>query len=182
MLRGNEMNANSTKKMDAEEKKEEESELEKEMEKEEEEIQDEVEIFDEDIVEFIPSTKKISTLNQINISEEPPLKLEENLKATTILPSEEDESFKYGNQKRKENEDSNYQTYNPISSPESLTSFERLNREKDKLKEIGFIESTESRISQEKNYETYQPVKRFDKDDFKKSELERKEIKYKPLN
>jgi hypothetical protein len=162
--------------MDAEEKDLEESELEKEIEKEEEEIQDEEEIFDEDILPFIPSTKKISTLNQINISEETPLNLEENLKATTHIPEEEDDSFKYGNTK-KEKEESKYKTYESDYSSTNLTSFEKLKDDSHKLREVGFIESAE------KNFEKYEPIRKSDKEDFfRKSEIERKEIKYKPLN
>jgi hypothetical protein len=168
--------------MDAEEKDLEESELEKEIEKEEEEIQDEDEIFDEDILPFIPSTKKISTLNQINISEETPLNLEENLKTTTHIPEEEDDSFKYGNTK-KEKEESKYENSNLNYSSATFTPFEKLNSERDKLNEIGLIQSSESRNFPEKEFEKYETAKRFDEKDFiNQSEIDRREIKYKPLN
>jgi hypothetical protein len=168
--------------MDAEEKSKEKSELEEEIEKEEEEIQDEDEIFDEDILPFIPSTKKISTLNQINIPEETPLNLEENLKTTTHIPEEEDDSFKYGNTK-KEKEESKYENSNLNYSSATFTPLEKLNSERDKLSEVGLIQSSESRSFPEKNFEKYEPIKKSDKEDFfRKSEIDRREIKYKPLN
>lgn len=162
---------------------EEESELEEEIEELEEEIQDEEEIFDEDIVQFIPSMKSKSTaLNKINISEEIPQNLEENLRATTHLPDiEEDEAFKYGNQKENTKK-SEYQNFNPNYSSELMTTVDNFSKDRKNFREVGFLESSEARISPEKNFEKYEQVKRFDQDDFRKSDLERKEIKYKPLN
>jgi hypothetical protein len=162
---------------------EDESKLEEELEELEEEIQDEDEIFDEDLVQFIPSTKSRSTaLNKINISAEIPQSLEENLRATTHLPDdEEDEAFKYGN-KKGETKDSEYQNFNPNYSAELMTTVDNFSKDRKNFREVALIESAEARISPEKNFERYEQVKRFDQNDFRKSDLERKEIKYKPLN
>jgi len=160
---------------------EDESELEEEIEELEKEIQDEDEIFDEEIVQFIPSVKSKSTvLNKINISEDAPLDLEENLKKTTHLPEDEDDSFKYGN--KKENQESEYQNFNPNYSVEIMTTMNNFSKERNNFRNVGFAESTEARVSPERNFEKYEAVKRFDKDDFRKTDLERREIKYKPLN
>jgi len=162
--------------------KEDESELEKEIEELEDEISDEDEIFDEDIVQFIPSAKSKSTaLNKINISEDVPIDLEENLRATTHLPDEEDDSFKYGNQK-KENQESEYQNFNPNYSAELMTTVDNFSKERNNFRNVGFAESAEARVSPERNFEKYEAVKRFDEKDFRKTDLERREIKYKPLN
>lgn len=160
---------------------EEKSELEEEIEEIEEELQTEEEIFDEDIVEFIPTQKtKAPSLEKINLQEEP-VTLEENVRKTTHLPEEdEDDSFKYGNTKTKE--ESNYQNFDSNYSSEIITNFEKLGNERDNPKGIKFIESSEARISKEKDFEKYEQVKRFDEKDFRKNEFERKEIKYKPLN
>lgn len=157
----------------------EESELEEEIEELEEEIQDEDEIFDEDIIQFIPSIKSKSTaLSKINSSAEIPQNLEENLRATTHLPDvEEDEAFKYGN-KKGEAKESEYQNFNPNYSAEIITTTEKL-RDRN-FREVGFSESSEARVSPEKSFERYEQVKRFDQNDFRKSDLEKKEIKYKP--
>lgn len=158
--------------------KEDESELEQEIEKLEEEIQDEDEIFDEEIIQFIPSAKSKSTaLNKINISEDVPLELEENLRATTHLPEDEDDSFKYGN--KKEDEEAKYENFNPNYSAEFMTTIDNFSKERNNLRTIGFAESAEARISQEKNFEKYDVAKRFDEKDFRKKDFERKEIKYK---
>ena len=162
---------------------EDESDLEKEIEELEEEIEDEDEIFDEDIIQFIPSVKSKSTaLNKINISEEIPLDLERNLRATTQSPIEEDEeAFKYANSKG-ETKESEYQNFNPNYSAEMMTTVEGISKERNNFRNVAFAESAEARISPEKNFERYEQVKRFDERDFRKTDLERKEIKYKPLN
>ena len=166
------------------EEEEDESELEQEIEELEEEIEDEDEIFDEDIIQFIPSTKSKSTaLNKINISEDVPLDLEKNLRATTQSPVEEDEdAFKYANSKG-ETKESEYQNFNPNYSAELMTTMSDFSKDRNNFRNVGFVESAEARISPEKNFERYEQVKRFDERDFRKqTDLERKEIKYKPLN
>ncbi|MFA5070866.1 MAG: hypothetical protein WC511_00670 [Candidatus Pacearchaeota archaeon] len=157
---------------------EDESKLEEEIEELEKEIQDEEEIFDEEIIQFIPSAKSKSTaLNKINISEDVPIDLEENLRKTTHLPDDEDDSFKYGN--KKEDEESKYENFNPNYSAEFMTTIDNFSKERNNLRTIGFAESAEARISPEKNFEKYDVAKRFDEKDFRKNDFERKEIKYK---
>ncbi|MCK9568102.1 hypothetical protein M0R72_04075 [Candidatus Pacearchaeota archaeon] len=170
------------KKEDKKNSEEDESKLEQEIEELEEEISDEDEIFDEEIVQFIPSVKsKSTTLDKINISEDIPLDLEENLRKTTHLPDDEDDSFRYGNQKG-ESKESEYQNFNPNYSAEMITSIDGISKGRNNFRNVAFAESAEARISPEKNFERYEQVKRFDKDDFRKTDLERREVKYKPLN
>ena len=158
----------------------EESELEEEIKENEEEMRDEDEIFDEDIVEFIPSAKSNPSLGKIDVSEEP-ITLEANLRATTHLPVEEDEEkFKYGNVKN--SDEPKYQNFDGDYSATMMTSFDKIQKEGNRLREVGLIESSEARISPEKDFERYEQVKRFDREEFKKNESERREIKYKPLN
>ena len=169
-----------TEKNDSEKEEEEDkSELEEEIEESEEKIQDEDEIFDDDITEFIPSAKLNPSLRKINISEEP-VTLEENLKATThISIGEDEEKFRYGNVRN--SDEPKYQNFDGDYSATMTTSFDEI-RDEGRQREVGLIESSEARISQEKDFERYEPVKRFDREEFRKNESERKEIKYKPLN
>lgn len=157
------------------EKSKEESELEENIKKIEEEIQDEEEIFDEDIIPFIPSAKsKNSTLQRINFSEET-ANLEGNLKEIVPdIPESEEDEFKYGNEKI--DEEKKYSIFDNEFSLGIVDSVEKL-RSRKNLREIEFVKAKEKNSLED--FEKYETIRKLEKEDFLKSDLEKKEIKYK---
>jgi len=180
---------NSKKKAKKPEEKKEED-LEKEIEKLEKEIDkrkaEELEFgeFDEFLEE--PEFQRDSpSLGKINVSPANVTRLETNLAESTIMPNSEEEkdSFKYnfGGDKKDEPK---YVNYEKGITPEFIprTEIENLGKNLFERREVGFRESPQARLEEERNFEKYNPATKIDKEQLGKERDERREIKYKPLN
>ncbi len=141
-----------------------------------------------DFEEFLeePEFQRASpSLGKINRMQRSVISLEEDLPEAPSSKKESDEdSFKYsltgGNAG-----DSKYQNYESEFVSDILPGKQIENLGKENLferREIGFMESPETKLAETTNFEKYNPAKRMEKEELgKESIFERKEIKYKPL-
>ena len=185
---------NSKKKIKKSEEKKEETKLEEEVKEAEKEIakrgekfefEDFEEFFEEEEPEFErthPSLRKINASPGISGSLE--IDLKENTNLSSGKDSEKD-SFKYS-AGAANNEEPKYHNYGVNFIPNTIPRTERENLGKINLpdrQEIRFADSPQARVSDERNFERYNPAERTDKEKLGKEDfLAKREVKYKPLN
>lgn len=142
---------------------------------------------------LISQRVKAPVLEELDISEPVPRFFGRALGTATSERESDEDSFKYLSEKRvkeehkyEASEKANYS--NLIASPDRIIN---LGKEQGRdlanpLKQVAFAQSPEIKSSEERKYEKYEQVKRFDEEESKKAEREmvfgKKEIKYKPLN
>ncbi len=168
-----------------------EEELEKEILRAEEEIEqkkgaEETEL--EEVQEFLeePEIQRTSpSLGRVNIS--PGItRLEGDLIENTTFNenSEDKDSFKYsfGGENKDEPKYHNYggeiaADFIPRTEIENLGKTNMFER-----RETRFTESAETKLSEERNFERYNPANKIDTEQLGKEREQRREVKYKPLN